>query len=83
MRFSYLVSALILLTGCAQTSEYRLSQASEKIFNLQILDSEAPVNNDGITRELQGDYAKRAAENYRNSIYSGKEGRNVEAKDNQ
>ena len=73
--------AIVLLAGCAQAPEYQLAKSTNEIKELQLLDPEAPENNDGITRELQGDYGKHAAENYRDSIYAGKEGRNVKAQD--
>lgn len=73
--------ALVLLASCAQAPEYQLAKSTNQIKELQLLDPEAAKNNDGITRELQGDYGKHAAENYRDSIYAGKEGRNVKAQD--
>lgn len=79
MRISLiLLVTCIGLAGCAQSPSYQLSHSLNQIKQLQLLDPNAPENNDGITRELQGDYAKKAAENYRNSIYTGKEGRDVQ-----
>lgn len=78
MKTRVLIFSASCLLGCAQAPEYRLAQSTEQIMALQTLDPDAPINNDGITRELQGDYGKHAAENYRDSIYNGKEGRTVE-----
>ncbi len=82
MRYLLLLSALIVMAGCSSKNAYKLNRATEHILAQQILDHEAPQKNDGITRELQGDYAKHAAENYRDSIYAGKEGRTVKSDGN-
>ncbi|QCZ92845.1 hypothetical protein [Salinimonas iocasae] len=79
MRTLLLIAISASLAGCSQTPPYQLTYASQQIKSLQVLDAEAAINNDGITRELQGDYGKHAAENYRDSIYAGKEGREVKA----
>ncbi|WP_137166001.1 hypothetical protein [Salinimonas lutimaris] len=81
MKYLTLLSLTALLGGCAQAPDYQLSRSTLQVKSLQTLDAEAPENNDGITRELQGDYGKHAAENYRDSIYAGKEGRVVKSQD--
>ncbi len=80
MQNQLLILSIVVLGGCAaKAPSYQLAHSTQEIKRLQLLDAQAPVNNDGITRELQGDYGKHAAENYRDSIYAGKEGRSVEA----
>ncbi len=82
MQYLVLLAATVLVAGCTNNGAYTLSRATEHIIAQQILDPDAPQRNDGITRELQGDYAKHAAENYRDSIYAGKEGRTVQSDGN-
>ncbi|MCU7554874.1 hypothetical protein OCL06_09710 [Alteromonas sp. ASW11-19] len=78
MRTITLTCMTLAIAGCAQAPHYQTAHATQEIIALQTLDHEAPVNNDGITRELQGDYGKHAADNYRDSVYTNKEGRRVE-----
>lgn len=75
---STLVLTLVLtLAGCATQPGYQYGAASAQIKQLQLLDTGAPVRNDGISASLNGRYGENVLSGYVESTYASKSGRNI------
>jgi hypothetical protein len=69
--------SFLFVLGCAQQPNYILATSNKQIKHIQILDPNAPVRNDGIIAELDGNYGKNVIKKYQRSVYDMKTSRQI------
>lgn len=67
-----------LFTACNQVPDYQLSASTLHIQELQILDPQAPVSNDGLVSDISGVYGENIIQSYQRSTYDAKTARDIE-----
>jgi hypothetical protein len=67
-----------LFVACNQVPDYQLSASTLHIKELQILDPQAPVSNDGIVTGISGVYGENIIQSYQHSTYDAKTARDIE-----
>ncbi|GIC79617.1 hypothetical protein [Moritella sp. F3] len=76
------ISLILLLTplfvACNQIPDYQLSASTLHIKELQILDPQAPVSNDGIVNGISGIYGENIIKSYHQTTYDAKTARDIE-----
>jgi hypothetical protein len=74
---SLMLLCSLFLFGCVQEPNYELSASTEYIKEIQILDPDAPVKNDGITNTIEGKYGEKVITSYHKSAYEAKSARDI------
>jgi hypothetical protein len=62
-----MVSALVLLSACANEHDFSMNESYQQVRNVQILDPDAAERNDGVVLSLEGNYGRRVMLKYRES----------------
>lgn len=67
-----------MLFACNQVPDYQLSASTLHLKEIQMLNPQAPVLNDGITSGLTGAYGENIMRSYQQSSYDAKAARDIE-----
>lgn len=78
---SIILFIIPMLFACNQVPDYQLSASTLHLKEIQILDSQAPELNDGITSELSGSYGETIMKSYQDSSYEAKTARDLKQMD--
>lgn len=57
----------LFLSACANEHNFEMGESYQQVKNVQILDPEASVRNDGLVLSLEGNYGRKVILKYRDS----------------
>ncbi|GLP94900.1 hypothetical protein [Paraferrimonas sedimenticola] len=77
MKSSFILVSIAILSGCSSIPDYEFTDSVVTVRALQTLDPQAPEVNDGITREIEGNYGKQVMTNYQASSMPPESGRSI------